>query len=118
MSGERSYLQHPRQPSRLFAALLIVQGHIGQQFCSHGKPIVVIVNESHGSEFVHEEGDASSRSAYHFGEDLVTDGGDFAIGHYMKLADTSELKENPGQPLLAVIEKLIAQIFLQIGVAH
>ena len=97
---------------------LIVQNHVGQQFRSHRKSIAVIINESHRPEFVHEVSNAGPRGAHHFGEGLVTEDGHFGIGHCIVLAHTGEFQQNTRQPFLAVIEKLIAQIFLEIDVAH
>ena len=48
----------------------------------------------------------------------MTEDGHFGIGHCIVLAHTGEFQQNTRQPFLAVIEKLIAQIFLEIDVAH
>src|SRR5207249_5528309 len=62
--------------------------------------------------------DARTRGAYHFGQSLVTQCRYFGIPHGAVFAQARELQENPGQPLLAMVEKLIAEIFFKVDIAR
>jgi hypothetical protein len=58
----------------------------------------VVVNESQFSEPVHEESDPRAGCAYHLGEGLLTDRGDYAVGDAV-LTEVSKQEEDPRQPL-------------------
>src|SRR5205814_1463718 len=75
----------------------------------------VVFDQSHFSEFVHEVSNARPRRAHHFGQGLVTQCGHGDIRHESGFTKARELQENPGQPFLAMVEKLIAKIFLPFG---
>ena len=96
--------------------LSIVQDQIGQHFCPHGE-FSVVVDQSHSSEFVHEVRDARPRRAYHFGEDFVTHRGYGCVRNDRWFAQARQLQKNPGQPLLAMIKELIAEVCLQVDIA-
>ena len=68
------------------------------------------MNEAQFSEPVHEEADPRPGRADHFRQHLLTDLGDYRLG-FAFLAKMGEQQKDPGQPLLARIEKLINQIF-------
>src|SRR2546429_8399542 len=92
---------------------LIMQDYIGQQFCPDGQ-MPVVFDQTHSSEFVHEVTDARPSRAYHFGQGLVTQGGYFGVRLDVVFAQARELQENPSEPLFAVVEKLIAEVFFKI----
>jgi len=64
--------------------------------------------------------DAKARAgcADHLGEQFMINHGDVCVGQSPVLPHTGKLEENPSQPFLAVIEKLIAKIFSEIDVAR
>jgi hypothetical protein len=69
----------------------------------------VVVNESQFSEAVHEETDSRAGCAYHLGQGLLTDRGDYAMGDPV-LTEVSKHEQNTSQPLFAGVEKLIHQV--------
>ena len=75
----------------------------------------VVLNETQFAEAVHEEADAGAGCAYHLGQCFLAHLGN----HRFRCALFAELREQqqrPGQPLLAGIEKLVYQVFLDAGV--
>src|SRR5271154_758208 len=68
-----------------------------------------IVEEAQHSEPIQEKTDPRTSRAYHLGESLLTDLGDYSLG-YPFLPEVSKQEQKPGQPLFAGIEKLIDQI--------
>src|SRR5678815_5996574 len=77
----------------------------------------VVFNQAHFSEFVHEERNSRPCCAYHLGESLVTQHGYRGVGSDRVFPQTRELQKHPGQPLLAMIEQLIAEILLEVYIA-
>ena len=72
-----------------------------------------VFDQMHFPEFVHEVSNARAGRADHFRQRLVTQFGYCGIRRSAVLAKVRELQENPRQPLLAMVEKLIAEIFLR-----
>ena len=93
----------------------IVEDNVRQQFGSHGDHTVVF-DQAQSPEFVHEVSDPRPRSAHHFGESLVTHVWHLGLGHGLALTETSQLQQNAGEPLLAMVEELIAEVLFQIDV--
>ena len=77
----------------------------------------VVFDQFHSSEFVHKVSNARPRRAYHFGQGLVTESGYCGIGPAFVFAQAYELQENPSQPLLAKVEKLVAEILFEVDIA-
>jgi hypothetical protein len=73
----------------------------------------VVLDQPHFSECVHELTSARLRRAYHFGQRLLTQSGYRGIRYGFVFVQASELQENPSQPLLATVERLIAEIFFE-----
>ena len=96
--------------------LSIVQKQIRQQFGSYCE-FPVVFDESQCSEFVHKVRDARPRRAHHFGKRLVTQHGDTGIQEEIMFPKPCKFQEDTGQAFLAVIEKLIAEIFFEVNVA-
>ena len=71
---------------------------------------VAIVDEAELLELVHEKADPRPGGAYHLPECLLTDLGDYNLGHTL-LTEVSKQEQNPSQSLFAGIEKLVDQIF-------
>ena len=69
----------------------------------HLQPAPAIVNEAQLSEPIHEKTDPRPGCAYHLGEGLLTDLGDYSLGCPF-LAKMGEQQKDPGQPLFARIE--------------
>jgi hypothetical protein len=67
----------------------------------------------HFSEFVHEVSNTRPGRADHFRQGLVTQSGDCGIRHSAVFAQLRELQENPRQPLLTMVEKLIGEILFK-----
>jgi len=62
--------------------------------------------------------DARTRRAYHFGQSLVTQCGYFGIRQDVVFAQARVLQELPGQPILAMVVKLIAEIFFKVDITR
>jgi hypothetical protein len=58
------------------------------------QPALAIVNETQLSEPVHEKTDPRPGCAYHLGEGLLTDLGDYRLGHAF-LAELNKQQQNP-----------------------
>src|ERR1039458_6342968 len=66
----------------------------------------IVMNETQFPEPVHKKTDSRTSRAYHLGQGLLTDLGNYRLG-YTFLAKTGEQQKDPGQPFFARIEKLI-----------
>ena len=66
----------------------------------------VIVNEAQLSKPIHEKTDSRPGCAYHVCEGLLTDLGDYSLGHAF-LAEMSKQEQNPSKPLFAGVEELV-----------
>jgi hypothetical protein len=66
----------------------------------------VVADESQFPEPVHEKANPGSGGTHHFGQSLLANFGNYRL-RYAVFAKMSEQQKNPGQPLLARIEKLI-----------
>ena len=69
----------------------------------------VVLNEAHPSKLVHEETHPGPRRPNHFGEGFLTDPGHDGL-MLPVFAEAGQHQQNPRQPLLTGIEKLIKQV--------
>src|SRR5688572_19285709 len=95
----------------------IMQNDIGQQLRSHVQ-FAVVIDQSHFSELVHEVRDPRTSCAYHFRQRFMTEQRDLCIRHELGLAQPGQFQEYTGQPLFAVVEKLIAEVLFQVDVTN
>ena len=70
------------------------------------QPAPAIVNEAQLPEPVHEKTDPRPGCPYHLGEGLLTDLGDYRLGHAF-LTEARQQQQNPSQSLFALIEELV-----------
>ena len=73
------------------------------------QPAPAIVNEAQFPEPIHEETDPRPGCTHHLGQRLLTDLGDYRLGHAF-LAEVSKQQQNPRESLFAGIEKLVDQV--------
>jgi hypothetical protein len=95
----------------------IVQNHVRQQFRSDGE-LSVVIDQPHLPELVHELGDPRTSRTHHFSQRFVAQQGNSLIRQSVVLAQSSQLQKDARQPFFTVIEKLIAEVFLEVDVAY
>ena len=66
----------------------------------------IIVNEAQLSEPIHEKTHPRPGRADHVCEGLLTDLGDYGLGHAF-LAEMGKQEQNPSKPLFAGVEELV-----------
>ena len=87
-----------------------------QEAAVDGEPAVV-VDEAKLFELVHEMTDARPGGADHLRQTLLIDSGDDWFGTAF-FAKTRKQQENPSQPLIARVEKLVNKILFITDVAR
>jgi len=92
-----------------------MQDDIGQEF-GPDEQMSVVFDQTHFSEFVHEVTDARPGRAYHFSKGLVTQCGYRGIRLHVVFAQAGKFQQNPGEPLFAMVEELIAEVFFEIDI--
>ena len=93
-----------------------MKDNIGKQFRSD-QQLSVVVNESEFPELIHEENDLRRSGAHDLGELFVANGRNLNDPELGAAALAREFQKGTSQPQLAMVEKLIAEIFFHVDIA-
>ena len=89
-------------------AILVVQDHVEQATVDRQSGVTVI-DESQAPELIHEMTDTRPGCADHLRQGILVYGWKYPLG-FTFLAEMSKQQKNPGQTLLARVEKLVDEI--------
>src|SRR4030095_6693969 len=90
---------------------------VGQQFGHYfDVSVAAVVDQPKFPEFMHEKHDLRRSRSHDFGQLDMSDTGNVHVSRPGVLSCTGEFQKCTGQTQLAVIEKLIAEIFFHVDV--
>jgi len=71
----------------------------------------VVLDQAEFPKFGHEKVDARTGCADDFGQGFLVHAPQFDVGQLIVQAETRKFQKDPGKPLFAVVENLIAEVF-------